>query len=192
MENEEATVRILSCLDGTNAEQIGKALKELSALQALAVGMLHVTDTRPRKDLDLIRERFWRRSVHPPHLPLPPEHPPQPPAQPPQHPPINPPREQEIAEAERASAADILNEGRRYFAGAETLEREGRPELEIVNLAAEWRADLVLVCSRAVYPGREEVGPKSVGHVARFVLDHAPCPVLLLRPLAREQFPIDK
>ena len=25
------------------------------------------------------------------------------------------------------------------------------------------------------------IGPKSVGHVARFVLDHAPCPVLLAR-----------
>ncbi len=25
------------------------------------------------------------------------------------------------------------------------------------------------------------LGPKSVGHVARFVLDHAPCPVLLIR-----------
>jgi hypothetical protein len=28
------------------------------------------------------------------------------------------------------------------------------------------------------------LGPKSIGHVARFVLDHAPCPVLLVRPLS--------
>ena len=185
-------MRILCCLDGTNAEQMGKALEELSPLRALTVGMLHVTDTRPRKDLDLIRERFWRSPLHPPHLPLPSPHPHHPPAPPPGPPPLNPPREEEIAEAERASAEEILNEGRRYFADAETIEKEGRPELEIVNLAAEWRADLVLVCSRAVYPGREEIGPKSVGHVARFVLDHAPCPVLLLRPLVREQFPIDR
>ena len=97
-----------------------------------------------------------------------------------------------MSEAERASAEEILNEGRRYFATAEALEREGRPELEIVNLAAEWRADLVVVCSRAAYQKRREIGPKSVGHVARFVLDHAPCPVLLLRPLARELFPIER
>ena len=97
-----------------------------------------------------------------------------------------------MSEAERASAQEILNEGRRYFASAETLEREGRPELEIVNFAAEWRADLVVVCSRAAYRERREIGPKSVGHVARFVVDHAPCPVLLLRPLAREQFPIER
>jgi hypothetical protein len=25
-------------------------------------------------------------------------------------------------------------------------------------------------------------GPPSVGHTARFVVDHAPCPVLLVRP----------
>ena len=97
-----------------------------------------------------------------------------------------------MSEAERASAQEILNEGRGYFASADTFEREGRPELEIVNLAAEWRADLLVVCSRAAYQGRQEIGPKSVGHVARFVLDHAPCPVLLLRPLAREQFPIER
>jgi nucleotide-binding universal stress UspA family protein len=153
----------------------------LSAVQALAVGMLHVIDTGPRKDIDLIRERFLRPPMRPPH------HPP-----PPMHPPHHPPREEEMSEAESASAQEILNEGRGYFASAETLEREGRPELEIVNVAAEWRTDLVVVSSRAAYRERREIGPKSVGHVARFVVDHAPCPVLLLRPLAREQFPIER
>ena len=178
-------MRVLCCLDGTNAEQIGKALEMLSAIQPLTVGMLHVIDTGPRKDIDLVRERFLRPPMHPPH---PPPHPPPPPM----HPPHHIPREEEMSEAERASAQEILNEGRGYFASAETLERQGRPELEIVNLAAEWRADLVVVSSRAVYRERREIGPKSVGHVARFVVDHAPCPVLLLRPLAREQFPIDR
>ena len=174
-------MRILCCLDGTNAEQIGRALEMLSATQSLTVGMLHVINTRPRKDIDLIRGRFLRPSMHPPHHPPPPMHPPHPPS-----------REEEMSEAERASAQEILNEGRGYSTSAETLEREGRPELEIVNLAAEWRADLVVVCSRAVYGERREIGPKSVGHVARFVVDHAPCPVLLLRPLAPEQFPIER
>jgi len=97
-----------------------------------------------------------------------------------------------MLEAERTSAEEILSEGRRYFPSAEALERDGRPELEIVDLAAEWRADLVLVCSRAADQAEHDIGPKSVGHVARFVLDHAPCPVLLLRPLTKERFPIDK
>ena len=77
-----------------------------------------------------------------------------------------------------------------YYAGGETMEREGHPEREIVNVAAEWRADLVIVCSRAAYRTIDEIGPKSVGHVARFVVDHAPCPVLLLRHMARQHFPI--
>ena len=169
-------MRVLCCLDGTNVERIGKALEMFAAVEPLTVGMLHVTDTRPKEDMDLIRERFWRHPLHPHH----------PPAPPPEQPPRPSPREEEISQAEKVSAAEILKEGVGYCAGAETIEREGRPEREIVNVAAEWRADLVIVCSRAAYRMNEEIGPKSVGHVARFVLDHAPCPVLLLRPMARQ------
>src|SRR5271166_522405 len=39
-------------------------------------------------------------------------------------------------------------------------------------------------------PGGDILARRSVGHVAPFVLDHAPCPVLLVRQLAREPFPI--
>jgi len=153
-----------------------------TAVQPLTVGLLHVTDTRPRDDMDLIRERFWRHPLHPHH----------PPAAPPEHFPRPSPREKEIYEAEKASAEEILKEGRGYCAGAESMEREGRPEREIVNLAIEWRADLLIVCSRAGYQFKEEIGPKSVGHVARFVIDHAPCPVLLLRPMARQQYAVNR
>jgi nucleotide-binding universal stress UspA family protein len=95
-----------------------------------------------------------------------------------------------MQQAEQSAAEDILNEGLRSISNAEMLRRQGRPEREIVNSAAEWQADLVILCPRAEYGGKPTIGPKSVGHVARFVLDHAPCPVLLVRPLAREQFPI--
>jgi nucleotide-binding universal stress UspA family protein len=173
-------VRVLCCLDGTNAERIGKALDMFTPAQPLTVSMLHVTDARPREDMDLIRERFWRHPLHAHH----------PPAAPPE--PHPSPREMEIHEAEKASAEEILKEGLSYCAGAETMEREGRPEREIVNLAAQWRADLVIVCSRAAYRMNEEIGPKLVGHVARFVVDHAPCPVLLLRPMTRRQIPINR
>jgi nucleotide-binding universal stress UspA family protein len=185
-------VRVLCCLDGTNAEQIAMALNMFTAVQPLAVGMLHVTDTRPRVDMDLIRERFWRHPLHPHHpAPAPPAHPHHPPT-PPEHLPRPSPREEEMDEAEKASAEEILKEGCGYCAGAETMEREGRPEQEIVNLAAQWRADLVIVCSRAAYRMKEEVGPRSVGHVARFVIDHAPCPVLLLRPMTRQRVPFER
>jgi nucleotide-binding universal stress UspA family protein len=159
-------MRVLCCLDGTNVEQVSKATEMLFAVQPFTVGMLYVIDTSPRKDIEYTRERFLRRAG--------------PPA----------PREHEMQQAEHAAAEDILNEALRYLPNAEALERQGRPEREIVNIAAEWKADIVILCPRAEYGGKPAIGPKSVGHVARFVLDHAPCPVLLVRPLAGQQFPL--
>src|SRR5690242_15610753 len=46
----------------------------------------------------------------------------------------------------------------------------------LLNTFLLWRADLVVICSRSPGGGGPSLGPKSVGHVARFVLDHAPCP----------------
>lgn len=128
-----------------------------------------MTDVEPRKEIERTRERFLRR-------------PPEPPG----------PRQQQMRQAEQASALDILHEGLRSLPGAETIQREGRPEREIVNCAAAWQADVILILPRTNYGEKPSLGPKSVGHVARFVLDHAPCPVLLVRPLAREQFPLQR
>ena len=159
-------MRVLVCLDGTNGEQVSKATEMLSANEPLTLGILYVIDTGPRKDIEHTRERFLRR-------PGPPRS-----------------REDEMEQAELAAAQDVLNEGLRYLPDAETFQRLGRPEREIVNVAAEWQADLVIMCPRGEYGGKPAIGPKSVGHVARFVLDHAPCPVLLVRQTAREQFPV--
>jgi nucleotide-binding universal stress UspA family protein len=153
-------------LDGTNGEQVSKAMEMLSATQPLALGILYVIDTGPRKDIEHTRIRFLRRR-DPPR-----------------------PRRDEMKQAELAAAQDVLNEGLRYLPNAETFQRQGRPEREIVNVAAEWQANLVAICPRGEYGAKPTIGPRSVGHVARFVLDHAPCPVLLVRQLAREQFPI--
>jgi nucleotide-binding universal stress UspA family protein len=161
-------MRVLCCLDGTNAEQIVKATEMLSTDPPFTLSRLHVIDIDPRTEMERLRERFFRSRAH--HLP----------------------HEEEILKSEKCSAKDILNAGLSYLTEAETVEREGRPGHEIVNVAAEWQADLVLVCARAQYGGKASIGPKSVGHVARFVLDHAPCPVLLVRQLAREQFPIER
>ena len=161
-------MRILCCLDGTNLEQVSKATAMLSMSQPLAIGLIYVTDLGPRHDIEHLRERFLR-----------------PPGPPPR-------REEEMRQAEIASAQDILDEGLRQFRGAEAFQRQGRPEREIVNTAAEWQADLVMICPRTEYGGKHRIGPKSVGHVARFVVDHAPCPVLLIRPPAREEFPIPR
>jgi nucleotide-binding universal stress UspA family protein len=161
-------MRVLCCLDGTNAEWLGNAVSALLSTQTMTIGLVYVVDTEPRKDIERVREHHhW--PIHPPET-----------------------REEEMRQAEEGSANDVLNEGLQYFSGAELLERHGRPEREIVNLAAEWQADLIIICPHASYANRPLLGPKSVRHVARFVLDHAPCPVLLLRPPARDQFPIER
>jgi nucleotide-binding universal stress UspA family protein len=57
--------------------------------------------------------------------------------------------------------------------------RLGEPGREICSAAAGWQADLVVL--RASRRERPEPGSRSVGHTARFVVNHAPCPVLLIR-----------
>ena len=138
------------------------------ASEPLKIALLTVIDTGPREDIDRTRERFLR-------------------------PPLGQrPVTEEMRAAETAAAQEVLTAGLAHVKDAETLVRQGRPELEIVNAAAEWRADVILICARAEYGEPTHIGPRSVGHVARFVLDHAPCPVLLVRALGREQFPIDR
>jgi nucleotide-binding universal stress UspA family protein len=161
-------MRVLCCLDGTNVEPVSKATTMLSRSESLTLALLYVIDTGPREEIGRTRERFLRR----PESPV--------------------PRGQQMRQTEAAAAREILEEGLQHLPGAEILEREGRPEREIVNAAAEWRAELIIIDARAGYDRKPAVGPKSVGHVARFVLDHAPCPVLLVRPLTREHFPIPR
>ena len=159
-------MRILCSLDGTNTKQVSDAAQMFSTAEPLTIGLLTVIDAGPRRDMDRTRERFWRPPLR--HGPL----------------------TDEMQDAERAVSEEILKTALCDLPRAETLLRQGLPELEIVNAAADWRADVVLICARAEYGEPPHIGPRSVGHVARFVLDHAPCPVLLLRPLAGEQFPI--
>src|SRR5260370_32146988 len=97
-----------------------------------------------------------------------------------------------MLEVEQSSAREIIEEALRSLPGAEVFQREGRPEREIVNAAAEWRADLIIIFPRAGYRDKHQIGPKSVGHVARFFLYHAPSPVFPIKPLEPRQFPIKK
>jgi nucleotide-binding universal stress UspA family protein len=152
-------MRVLSCLDGTNIEHISQAISTLITADERIIGLLYVTDSGPHHEIE--RKREWLQRPRHPSGPL----------------------QEKIQQAEVGAAQDILHEGLRYLPQAETLSREGRPEQEIIECASEWHADLIVICSRSPAFGGPALGPKSVGHVARFVLDHAPCPVLLLRPL---------
>jgi len=86
-----------------------------------------------------------------------------------------------LREAERHGADALVDEAVAAFGrSAETAIIRGRPGHEIVATAADRAADLIVVGARAA-DVRVAAGPHSLGHTARFVVDHAPCPVLLIR-----------
>ena len=88
--------------------------------------------------------------------------------------------------AEDEAASALLAGWRERFAGGlpgatiTTEVRRGQPEHEIIAASSALRASAVVLCARP-RTGPTEPGPRSVGHVARFVVDHAPVPVLLVR-----------
>ena len=77
------------------------------------------------------------------------------------------------------AAEDLLNRAAAQLGRRATTEhRTGRVEREVVN-AAEGAS--LLICARDGEQSR--LGPHSLGKHARFVVDHAPCPVLLVWPV---------
>jgi nucleotide-binding universal stress UspA family protein len=97
-----------------------------------------------------------------------------------------PGREHAMDVAEEAAAKTTLEEailaaGKAQF-HAETMLQRGRPEQVIIQAGRDWHADLIVIWASEGLQGRPQIGPASVGHTARFVLDHAACNVLFLRP----------
>jgi nucleotide-binding universal stress UspA family protein len=83
-----------------------------------------------------------------------------------------------VEELATASAAELLNAAARRLARPCTqTERQGRAEREVI--ASAEGADLLIVARDG---DRTRAGPKSLDPASRFVIDHAPCPVLLVWP----------
>jgi nucleotide-binding universal stress UspA family protein len=83
-----------------------------------------------------------------------------------------------VAEIEAESATELLDAAAaRLGRECQRAERQGRPEREVV--AAADGASLLIVARDG---DRSRLGPKSLGKEVRFVVDHAPCPVLLIWP----------
>ncbi|MGC8633389.1 MAG: universal stress protein [Candidatus Limnocylindrales bacterium] len=122
----------------------------------MAIELVHVIDEAPVQEIGM---QFYRRPGHP-------------------RPPDLEARAQQAAalgtEAILARAQDGLGRP------ASTFVERGRPEQVIVARAWDVGASLVVVGAR---PGdlHTPAEPHSLGHVSRFVVDHAPCPVLLVR-----------
>jgi nucleotide-binding universal stress UspA family protein len=83
-----------------------------------------------------------------------------------------------VAELGAASARELLEAAAgRLGRPCATAERQGRPEREVV--AAAQGADLLILARDG---DDTRLGPRSLGPASRFVVDHAPCPVLLVWP----------
>ena len=118
------------------------------------ITLLHVTSTEPEAVARAARRGLLGR--HPP-------------------PPATPETLREISEQ---AASELLAEARTRLRRPATLRaRRGRVEREVV--AAAEHVD-VLVLARD--GDRERLGPRSLAPATRFVIDHAPCRVLLIWP----------
>jgi nucleotide-binding universal stress UspA family protein len=83
-----------------------------------------------------------------------------------------------IEEAAAASAAELLDAAaRRLGRPARRTTRSGRAEREVTAACAD--ADLLIVARDG---DLRRLGPKSFGPATRFIVDHAPCPLLLVWP----------
>jgi nucleotide-binding universal stress UspA family protein len=84
----------------------------------------------------------------------------------------------QLAQLGASSAAELLaTAAARLGRPSSVLERAGPVEREVV--AAAEGAELLVVARDG---DRTRLGPHSLGPASRFVVDHAPCPVLLVWP----------
>jgi nucleotide-binding universal stress UspA family protein len=150
--------RALLCVDG------GAPPDHLLGAALLAESLVwlptHIVDTRGRRDLGLLRGSITGAG------------------------PLSRGQQQAIdaATAEHTRAILDATEAclrRRGLPHAPPQIRVGEPGREICAVAAAVGASLVVLC--ASRRPRDASGPHSVGHTARFVFDHATCPVLLVR-----------
>ena len=155
---------ILLCLSGLDAAQfITRAAPHISCDRNLV--LLYVIDTRPVEELGYTARRTYSTGLSSQHAAL------------------MEAAEQQTAEAVlNAAGEQCMQEG----FNPQNIRREvrrGRPEQQIISLAQDPDQNVGLVVIGSSYKRAPTIalGPASVGHVARFVVDHSPCDVLLLR-----------
>lgn len=153
-------MRVLIGVAEQEGTELLSELDRLLPLRGKELVLAHVIDTGVRGEMGLERARHLSRPV--PRWRL-----------------------RRVGEAEHAAAAEALDEARtlveRLGASASSEIGEGEPGRILSSLAAERSCELVVVASRLRRQEGPGPGPRSVGHTARFVLDHSPCPVLLIR-----------
>ena len=149
-------MRILCAIGPLRGRDVARAAAS-NAREGDELVLVHVIDEGPRRDLDMLRG-----PLHPHHG-----------------------RGAELDAAEDSAGKAALKEAaeeaaRRGLSASPRLER-GNPEQTVVRLAAELDAAVVVLAAREAPGGHPLTGPPSVGHTARFILDHSPVNVLMIR-----------
>jgi nucleotide-binding universal stress UspA family protein len=151
-------MRVLVLVDGLHTAELFELLARLLPLQSTDLLLVDVQGPGSRAGLDLLHHGPGGHRRPPPRE-----------------------RGLAMAESERSTAALAEAEklARELGAAAETAQIQGDPGPAVCDLARSEGVDLVVL--KAGGSDQPVVGPKSLGPTARFVSDHCPCPVLLLR-----------
>ena len=140
-------------------ELIGRIAEVLAKDSELL--LVHVVDTGPRHDLKHLIEGLRHA------------------------PPGKADRDAELSAAEEIVGHAALAEAQAAAEAAgfkvQSRSAQGRPEEVIMQIARDESVSLICISAREGAEGHPHIGPASVGHTARFILDHAPCNVLLIR-----------
>ncbi len=118
------------------------------------ITLLHVSSTEPETVAHAARRGLLGRHPPPPATPEP------------------------LREFSEQAANDLLADAQTRLGRPATLQiRRGRVEREVVAAAAH--VDILILARDG---DRRRLGPRSLGRATRFVVDHAPCRVLLVWP----------
>jgi len=151
-------VRVLLVVDGLHTRDLLGSVSRTAPLTQAELWLVYVRGPGPRAGLDMVRHR-------PGGHPLPPG------------------RERGLDEAESARGVEALAEAetlaRPLAAAVRTKQLEGEPGRVVCDLARVEGIDLVAI--RAGGRDQPPLGPRSLGPAARYIADHSPCPVLLIR-----------
>ena len=157
-DNAALGMRVLVLVDGLHTEELIDGLASIVRLDQAELLLVYVQGPGPRAGLNLVRHRPGGSRL-PPH------------------------RKRELVEAELVGGASALTEAevraRALVATVKSLQLAGEPGRAVCDVAAGELVDLIVM--RAGGRDQPPVGPRSLGPTARFVTDHSPCPVLLLR-----------
>lgn len=88
----------------------------------------------------------------------------------------------QVVRTREADLSGFVPEAQREGLDVQFEIRKGKPAEEIIGFCKEKEVDLIIAGTK----GRSALQLALVGSVARNLVNHAPCPVLIVRPLERD------